>query len=99
MEIVGLLLLPKSSSGKVLYRTANRILNGNFTAVKNRTVEADTTRNMMENRAINGAGNQSSGSKTGSLVQKISRTDSKTVSNKCSPSAKKLFTGKIPKLK
>ena len=55
MEIVSLFLQPKSPSGQVLHRTANRMLNGNFTAIKNRTIETDTTRNMVGNRTINGA--------------------------------------------
>ena len=55
MEIVALLLQPKNPSGQVLRRTANRMLNGNFTAAKNRTIETDATRNMVRNKTINGA--------------------------------------------
>ena len=55
MEIVALLLQPKNPSGQVLRRTANRMLNGNFTAAKNRTIETDATRNMIRNKTINGA--------------------------------------------
>ena len=55
MEIVVLLLQPKNPSGQVLQRTANRMLNGNFTAAKNRTIETDATRNMVRNKTINGA--------------------------------------------
>ena len=40
---------------------------------------------------------QSSGSKTGSLVQKTSRTDSRKVSNECSPFSKKFVHRKYPK--
>ena len=55
MEIVALLLQPKNPSGQVLHRTANRMLNGNFTAAKKRTIETDATRNMVRNKTINGA--------------------------------------------
>ena len=55
MEIVALLLQPKNPSGQVLRRTANRMLNGNFTAAKIRTIETDATRNMVRNKTINGA--------------------------------------------
>ena len=55
MEIVALLLQPKNPSGQVLRRTANRMLNGNFTAAKNRTIETDATRNIVRNKTINGA--------------------------------------------
>ena len=55
MEIVALLLQPKNPSGQVLRRTANRMLNGNFTAAKNRTIETDATRNMVRNKTINEA--------------------------------------------
>ena len=55
MEIVALLLQPKNPSGQVLHRTANRMLNGNFTAAKIRTIETDATRNMVRNKTINGA--------------------------------------------
>ena len=55
MEIVALLLQPKNPSGQVLRRTTNRMLNGNFTAAKNRTIETDATRNIVRNKTINGA--------------------------------------------
>ena len=55
MEIAALLLQPKNPSGQVLRRTANLMLNGNFTAAKNRTIETDATRNMVRNKTINGA--------------------------------------------
>ena len=55
MEIVALLPQPKNPSGQVLHRTANRMLNGNFTAAKIRTIETDATRNMVRNKTINGA--------------------------------------------
>ena len=50
--------------------------------------------NMAENKATN---KQSSGSKAGSLVQKISRTDSRRVSNKCLAYSKKFVYRKNPK--
>ena len=75
VEIVAHLLLPKSPLGQVLYRTAiNRIVEGDFITVKNRTIKTDITRNMVGNKTP-----------TGSLVQKTSRIDSRRVSDKCSP--------------
>ena len=44
------------------------------------------------------SGKQCSGSKPGSFVQKISRIDSRRISNKCSPFSKNLVHRKNPKL-
>ena len=44
------------------------------------------------------SGKQCSGSKPGSFVQKISRIDSRRISNKCSPCSKNLVHRKNPKL-
>ena len=57
VEIVALLLLlSKSPFGQVLHRTAtNCMVEGNFTTVKNRTIETDITRNMVGNKTKNGA--------------------------------------------
>ena len=86
MEIVALLLLLlKSSFGQALHRTAtNHMVVSDFITVKNRTIEAVKTRSMVAN-------------KTGSLVRKISRTDSRRVSNKCSPFSKKFVCRENPK--
>ena len=68
MEIVALLLLLKSPFGQALHRTATNLMGeGDFITLKNRTIETGITRNIVVN-------------KPGSLVQKISRTDSRRVS-------------------
>ena len=53
---VALLLQQKSPFGQALYRTAiNRMVEGDFTTVKSRTIGTDITRNMVENKTANGA--------------------------------------------
>ena len=55
MEVVALLLLPKNSFGQALHRTTiNRLVEGDFTTVKNRTIETDIVHNMVGNKTING---------------------------------------------
>ena len=55
METETLLLLQKSPFGQVLRRTAtNRMVESDFTTVKNRTIETDITRYMVENKISNG---------------------------------------------
>ena len=54
MEVVALLLLPKSPFGQALHlTTTNRMVEGDFTTVKNRTIETDITRNMVGNKTTN----------------------------------------------
>ena len=86
-EIVALLLLLKSPFGQALHQTAtNRMVEGDFITVKNRTIKTGITRNIVVN-------------KPGFLVQKISRTDSSRVSNKYSPFSKKfVYRENHPKL-
>ena len=51
VEIVALLLLRKSPFGQVLQRTASVDgLDGDFTTVKNRTIETDITYNLVRNK-------------------------------------------------
>lgn len=87
MEIVALLLLLKSPFGQALHQTAtNRMVEGDFITVKNRTIKTGITRNIVVN-------------KPGFLVQKISGTDSSRVSNKYSPFSKKfVYRENHPKL-
>ena len=55
MEVVALLLLPKSPFQEDLHQTTtNRMVKGNFTTEKKQTIEADITRNMVENKTKNG---------------------------------------------
>ena len=55
MEVVALLLLPKSPFQEDLHQTTtNRMVKGNFTTEKKQTIEADITRNMVENKTTNG---------------------------------------------
>ena len=55
MEIVALVLLPKSPFGQALHRTAtNRMVKGDFITVKNRTIDTDITHNMVRSKT-NGA--------------------------------------------
>ena len=56
MEIVPLLFLRKSPFGQALDGTAtNRMVESDFTTLKNRTIETDITRNMVGNKTTNGA--------------------------------------------
>ena len=56
VETVALLLLQNSPFGQALHRTAtNRMVEGGFITVKNRTIETDITHNMVENKTTNGA--------------------------------------------
>ena len=55
VEIEALLLLPKSSFGQALCRrTINCMVEGNFTTVKNKTIETDIADNMVGNKTANG---------------------------------------------
>ena len=43
VEVVALLLLPKSPFGQALHQTTtNRMVEGEFTTIKNRTIETDS---------------------------------------------------------
>ena len=75
-------------------------MEGDFTTVKNRTIETDSgqyggKQNDKWNSGV--SGKQSSGSKPGSLVEKMCRIDSRRISNKCSPLSKKFVHRKNPK--
>ena len=101
MEVVALLLLPKSPFGQAFHRTTiNHIVEGDFTTVKNRTIETDSGQygGKQDDKWNSGvSGKQSSGSKPGSLVEKMCRIDSRRISNKCSPLSKKFVHRKNPK--
>ena len=101
MEVVLLLLLPKSPFGQAFHRTTiNHIVEGDFTTVKNRTIETDSGQygGKQDDKWNSGvSGKQSSGSKPGSLVEKMCRIDSRRISNKCSPLSKKFVHRKNPK--
>ena len=99
--VVLLLLLPKSPFGQALHQTTiNSKAEGNFTMVKNQTIETDRIQyGGKQNKWNSGvSGKQSSASKPGSLVQKLSRIDSRRISNKCSPFSKEFVYRKNPKL-
>ena len=54
VEVVVLLLLPKNSFGQALYQTTTSLMvEGDFTTVKNRTIETDITRNIVGNKITN----------------------------------------------
>ena len=56
MEIVALLLEPKSPFGQTLHQTAtNRMIEDDYTMVKNRKIETDIMRNIVGNKTTNGA--------------------------------------------
>ena len=88
---------------QALHRTAtNRMVEGNFTTVKNRTIETDITRNMVENKTTNGAV-MSQVSKVldqeqGPLFRKFSELIPGEFLTNVRPLVKNLFTGKIPNL-
>ena len=55
MEVAAFLLLPKSPFGQAHHETTtNRVVEGNFAKVKNRTIEADIMHNMVGNKTANG---------------------------------------------
>ena len=103
MEIVALLLLPKSSFGQALHRTATtRMVEGDFTTVKNRTIETDITRNMVGNKTTNGAVlcqvSKVLDQKLAPLSRKFPELIPEVSLTNIHPLVKKLFTGKIPNL-
>ena len=102
VEVVALLLLPKGPFGQGLHRkTTNHKVEGDFTTLKNRTIETDIALNMM-------------GSKTnGTLVSQISKVLDQNLAplyrnfpelipeeslTNVHPIVKNLFKGKIPNL-
>ena len=101
--IVALLLLPKSPFGQALHRTTtNHMVERDFTTIKklnNRDRHNAQSGGKQNNKWNSGvSGKQSSGPKPVSLVQKISKIDSRGISNKCSPFSKKNVLRKNPKL-
>ena len=55
VEVVALLLLPKGPFGQGLHRkTTNHKVEGDFTTLKNRTIETDIAHNMVGNKTTNG---------------------------------------------
>ena len=103
METLALLLLQKSCFGQVLHRTAtNRIVEGDFTTVKNRKIETDITCSRVENKTKNGAVmsqvNKVLHQKLVPLSRKFPELIPKDSLTNAHPLVKNLFTGKIPNL-
>ena len=103
VETVAHLLLQKSPFGQALHRTAtNRMVEGDFTTVKNRTIETDITRNMVENKTTNGAVmsqvSKVLDQKLAPLSRKFPELIPKESLTNVHPLVKNLFTGKIPNL-
>ena len=99
----GVLLLQKSPFGQALHRTAtNRMVEGDFTTVKNRTIETDITRNMVENKTTNGAimsqVSKVLDQKLTPLSRKFPELIPKESPTNVDPLVKNLLTGKIPDL-
>ena len=103
VEVIALLLLPKSPFGQALHRTStNCIVEGDFTTGKNRTIETDITRSMVGNKTTNGT--------VVSQVSKVLDQNLATLSRKfpelipiesltsVHPLVRNLFIGKIPNL-
>ena len=93
----------KSPFGQALHRTAtNRMVEGDFTTVKNRTIETDITRNMVENKTTNGAVmsqvSKVLDQKLAPLSRKFPELIPKESLTNVHPLVKKLFTEKIPNL-
>ena len=104
METAALLLLQKNPFGQALHRTATDcVMEGDFTTVKNRTIEKDIpVRNMVENKTPNGAV-MSQVSKVldqeqDPLFRKFSELIPGEFLTNVRPLVKNLFTGKIPNL-
>ena len=103
VEIVALLFLPKNYFGQALHRTAtNRMVEGDFTTVKNRTIETDITCNMVGNKTRNGAVvsylSKVLDQKLAPLSRKFPELIPEESLTNIYPLVKNLLTGKIPNL-
>ena len=103
MKVVALLLLPKSPFGQALHRTTtNRMVEGNFTTVENRTIETKITRNMAGNKTTNGIVvsrvNNVLDQNLAPLSRKFSELIPEESLTNVHPLVKSLLTGKIPNL-
>ena len=103
METVALLPLQKSPFGQALHQTAtSRVVEGDFTTVTNRTIEADIMRNVVENKTTNGAAmpqvNKVVDQKLAALSRKFPKLIPEESLTNVHPLVKNVFTGKIPNL-
>ena len=103
VEVVALLLLPKSPFGQALQRTTtNRMVEGDFTMVKNQIIEIDIAHNMVGNKITNGTIVSQISKVLDQNLAPLSRkfpelTPEEFLTN-VHPLVKHLLTGKIPNL-
>ena len=102
MEVVVLLLLPKSPFGQAVHQTTiNSKAEGNFITVKNKTIEIDIAYNTVENKT-----NETMVSRVSKVLHQnlapLSRNFPELIPEESltnvHPLVKNLFTGKIPNL-
>ena len=103
VEVVVLLLLPKNSFGQALYQTTTSLMvEGDFTTVKNRTIETDITRNIVGNKITNETVVSQISKVLDQNLAPLSRKFLELIPEESltnvHPLVKNLFAGKIPNL-